>query len=179
MIDHTLIRRYVSAVYRLAAEAGEVDAVREQLMRLQTAVNADERLLAVLRHPDIGDGEKQALLTRLAGDAPSKTVIGLLSVVLSKKRIEVLQGAGDVFTEFADEADGVVRAFVEVAREPAPDQSDRLRDALSRLMGRPVVVEFHVTAQVIGGARVRIGGLLIDGSLAGHVDRLAGRVATA
>lgn len=177
MIDHSLIRRYMAAVYRLAEDAGQVDAVREQLMRLQTALAVDERLLAVLKHPDIPDEDKHTVLLRLAGEAPSEIVRGLVSIALDKERTEILQGAGDVFTELADDARGVVRAYVEVAHDPEPEQSERLSAALAGLMGKPVVLELRTAPEVIGGARVRIGGTLIDGSVAGHVDRLMGRIA--
>lgn len=170
--DRALTRRYVGALYQLAAEAGETDRVREELLRVQTAARADPRLAAILRHPEVSREDKRALLLRIVGPEPSPLIAGFVDVVLDKERPEALPAAGDMFTELADEAAGVVRAHVEVAWEPEEAHKARLRDALSRLLGAPVVTEFHLVPEVIGGARVRMAGRVIDGSLSGMAERL-------
>jgi len=179
MIDRTLIRRYVAAVYRLAADAGQVEPVREELARLQEAVSRDPRTLAVLQHPGISPAEKRDLLLKLAGETPSATVAGLLDVLLEKDRAEVLLGAADAFTELADEDAGRVRAFVEVAWEPDAEQQQRLQSALARLVGKPVVAEFKLVPEILGGARVRVLGRLMDGSLQGRLQEMVSRITTA
>lgn len=177
--DHSLIRRYVAAVYQLAAQANEVERVRGELARLQEAVATDARLLAVLRHPQIPQDDKRMLLLRLAGEQPSELVAGLIDLLLDKERVEVLAGAADALTELADEAAGVARAHVEVAWEPDEDQKRRLQAALSRLIGVPVVTEFHLDSEIIAGARVRVAGRVIDGSLGGQAQRMADHVRAA
>lgn len=170
--DRALARRYVGALYQLAAQANETERVREELLRLQTAARADARLAAILRHPEVAREDKRALLLSLVGPDPSALIAGFLDVVLDRERPETLPVAADVFTELADEAAGVVRAHVEVAREPDEAHKIRLREALSRLVGAPVVTEFDVVPEVIGGARVRMAGRVIDGSLSGRAQRL-------
>lgn len=176
MIDRSLIRRYVAAIHGLAVEAGETERVHVELARLQSAVGADRRLVRILLHPEISVDDKRALLLRVAGDEPSQIVAGLVDVLLDKERVEVLLGVADVFTELADEAAGNARAYIEVAWEPDEDQKQRLREALSGLVGKPVVAEFRLEPEVIGGVRARIEGRLIDGSMAGHLTRLVEQV---
>lgn len=173
MIDRSLTRRYVAALHRLAAEAGLVEQVREELSAIQAAFAADGRLLTVLRHPKVSVAEKRELVLRLAGPEPSRVLAGLVDVILDKKRPEVLLGAGEIFTELADEAAGLVRARVQVAAMPTEDQRERLQGALSRLLSARVVADYVLEPAIIGGARVTVGGRLIDGSLAGSLERLA------
>ncbi len=179
MIDYSLIRRYISAVHDLAAQADVVGRVQEELARLQVAALDDERLMMVLRHPEISAEEKRSLLLRLSGDDPTQITTGLISLLLEKERVDVLLGAGDVFTQLADAARGVVRAQVEVAWVPDDEQKQRLEEALSRLVGAPVVADFELAPDVIGGARVRVAGQLIDGSLQGRLEALVDHVGAA
>jgi F-type H+-transporting ATPase subunit delta len=179
MLDHTLIRRYVVAIHGLAAQAGLVARVHEELARLQLALTSDPRPLAVIRHPGISADEKRELLVRLTGKEPSAPTLGFIDVLLQKERTEVLVGAADAFAAVADEAQGVVRARVEVAWEPDADQRERLTRALSALVGAPVVAEYSQAPDVIGGARVRVAGRVIDGSLDGRLTELTGWVAAA
>lgn len=179
MIDRTLIRRYAAAVYRLAEEAGQVEPVREELARLQLAATTDARVLAILRHPSIGAEQKRQLLVQVAGGQPTEITAGLVELVLEKDRAEILLGISDVFTELADEAAGRVRARVEVAWEPDEDQKQRLVAALSRLVGAPVVAEYVLAPEVLGGARVQVAGRRIDGSLAGRLEQMVSQVSAA
>jgi F-type H+-transporting ATPase subunit delta len=179
MIDPTLIRRYAAAIYRLAEEAGQVEVVREELARLQLAATSDSRVLAILRHPGIGGEQKRQFLLQVAGGSPTPITAGLLTLVLEKDRAEVLLGICDVFTELADEAAGRVRARVEVAWEPDEEQKERLVAALSRLVGAPVVAEYVLTPEVLGGARVHVAGRRIDGSLAGRLEEMVSQVSAA
>ncbi len=177
MIDHTLVRRYIAAVYDLSVKSAQVERVGEELARLQLAMNSDPRLQGVLAHPEVTPEEKAGILLRIAGESPSEMVRGLISVLLEKKRADVLKGAADAFAALADAARGVVRAHVEVAWEPDSAQKERLELALARLVRAPVVAEYHLVPEVIGGARIRLAGRLIDGSLEGHLTRLAEQVA--
>lgn len=179
MIDRTLVRRYAAAIYRLSEDAGQVDRVREELARLQLAAATDPRLLNVLRHPGIDAEQKRRTLLNIAGEAPTEIAAGLVDLILDKDRAEILPGIADAFTEFADEAAGRVRAQVEVAWEPDEDQKERLAAALSRLVGAPVVVEFVLAPEVLGGARVQVAGRRVDGSLAGRLDQMVSQVSAA
>lgn len=179
MIDRSLIRRYVAAVHQLAESAGLVEQVRAELVAIQFAVTTDRRVPHLLAHPGITLEQKRDLLLKLAGDAPSAIYAGLVDVLLSKERTSVLSGAADMFTELCDEAAGLVRARVEVAVEPDEAQTKRLSDALSLLVGASVIVDYEVNPEIIGGARVQVAGSLIDGTLAGRLQRLVEHVNTA
>lgn len=176
MTDRSLIRRYVAAVHGLAEEAGEVEAVRGQLARLQAAFGADPRVSAVLRHPQVPEVEKRELLLRLAQADPQGLVAAFVDVLLRKDRAEILEGAAEVFGDLADEAAGVIRARVTTAWDPDPERRQRLEAALSRLVGAPVVADYEVSQDVLGGARVAIRGQLMDGTLAGRLAQMAQQV---
>jgi len=176
MIDRSLIRRYVAAIYRLAERDGQIDVVGRQLERLQAAAVHDERTLRVLRHPDITVADKRSLLWAIAGEPPSELVRGLIDVILQKERVDILLGAADAFVQLADEAAGVVRATIDVAWEPDEGRKTSLQQALSDLVGAPVVAEFRLQPELIGGARVRVAGRLIDGSLRGSLDNMLDQI---
>jgi hypothetical protein len=74
MIDHTLIRRYIAAVYDLSVKSAQVERVGEELGRLQWAIESDPRLQGVLAHPEVTPEEKAGILLRIAGESPSEIV---------------------------------------------------------------------------------------------------------
>jgi len=50
-----------------------------------------------------------------------------------------------------------------------PEQESRLTDSLSRLYGRPMSLHVELDEGLLGGLVVRVGGEVIDGSVAGRL----------
>ena len=61
-------------------------------------------------------------------------------------------------------------AVVTVARPLTAEQTDRLRAALSKQVGREVSLQVTVDPAVIGGVRVQLGDEVIEGTVAGRLD---------
>ena len=51
-----------------------------------------------------------------------------------------------------------------------PEQETRLRDTLGRLYGRPMSLQVELDETLLGGLVVRVGGEVIDGSVAGRLE---------
>jgi F-type H+-transporting ATPase subunit delta len=51
-----------------------------------------------------------------------------------------------------------------------PEQEDRLRDTLTRIYGRPMSLQVELDEALLGGLVVRVGGEVIDGSVAGRLE---------
>jgi F-type H+-transporting ATPase subunit delta len=49
------------------------------------------------------------------------------------------------------------------------EQEQRLTESLTRLYGRPISLQAELDPDLLGGLVVRVGGELIDGSVAGRV----------
>ncbi len=63
-------------------------------------------------------------------------------------------------------------ATVRTAVPLTDEERSRLLQALSRYVGRPVQIEAQLDADLLGGVWVRIGDIVIDGSLRGQLDAL-------
>jgi F-type H+-transporting ATPase subunit delta len=70
-----------------------------------------------------------------------------------------------VYQEMADEAMGRVRASVYTVMEPTKEEKEKIREKLTKVTGKEVILETIQDASLIGGMVTKIRGLVLDGSL--------------
>ena len=69
-----------------------------------------------------------------------------------------------------------VRDVVNTALEPALEQRQRLTESLSAMLNKDVVLEVQEDPSIIGGAMVRAGDQIIDGSVRTRLQVLKQRL---
>jgi ATP synthase F1 delta subunit len=167
-----LAARYAEALFGLAQEQADVDAVRRELQDLTQVIRGSPALADLLERPDLdADRKLEAADLALAGRF-SEAVMALLATLVRHRRGEYVPEVTAAFDEMADDAAGVVRAEATTAVPLTDDQRARLTAVLARVTGRRVVLDERVDPDVLAGVRVRVGDRLIDGSAAGRLQRL-------
>ena len=78
-----------------------------------------------------------------------------------------------IFEQLRAEAEQVMTAEVSSARALTPEQEANIAKALKKRTGRDVTLSVEVDESLLGGAIIRAGDLIIDGSALGKLNRLA------
>lgn len=172
MTSRRAAARYAEALFGLAQETGQTDAVRAELDGLARLVERTPALAELLTRPDLEPERKLAAVTAALRGQFSGPVIALLAALLRHGRGEEVAAVADAFAEMADEAAGVVRAEARTVVALSGEQRARLAAVLSRMTGRRVVLEERIDPGILAGVRVRVGDRLVDGSAAGRLQRM-------
>ena len=75
-----------------------------------------------------------------------------------------------------DARQGITQATVTSAADLTAEERAELDAALAKLTGKKVQAQFHTDPALIGGAVVRIGSTIYDGSVRAQLDRLRARM---
>ncbi|MBU0608209.1 MAG: ATP synthase F1 subunit delta [Armatimonadetes bacterium] len=172
MISERIARRYVRALFDLAHEANQADEVGASLHDLQQIYHLHTKLRNALADPRLAPEKKRSLLRRLMGHHAPDLLLRFIDLLIEKHRLQVLHYAGTIFARLQDEAAGIQQAVVHTPLPLSEDQQFRLQDTLSNLLGLQIVLTTIVDPRVIGGICVRVGDLMIDGSIRGRLQGL-------
>ncbi len=167
----TIARPYARAAFAHASETGRV-AEWSGWLAIARSVVVSEEFQKLERSPGITGEDLAGLVTGICGDAldsHSKAFVALLS---ENGRLDFLPEIASHFEELKAEAENVVDAEVCSAADLDERQRERLAAALRKRLGRDVRLHCSVDPSLVGGAIVRSGDLLIDGSLKGRLERL-------
>lgn len=171
----SLARPYAEAVFRLASERGTLRKWSEMLA-FAAAVAADERVRAAVNNPLRTREQIAALFLDLCGGRLDAEAANLVRVLAEHRRLALLPEIAALFEERRAEAEGRLQASVVSAFPLSAEQAQALARALERRFGRAVALESKVDPRLLGGIVVRVGDLVIDGSVRGRVERLAAQL---
>lgn len=160
---------YAAALYELGAEAGETERLEEELRYAWELISGTE-LYRALRHPLVSKDEKLDLVREaFAGLGP--LVRNLLLLVVERGRVRYLGEILQEFIELREEHEGLVHAQIYSAY-PLDGLRDQIRAKLQEITGREVLLEERLDRGLIGGIKLTMGDLVIDGSVRAQLERL-------
>jgi F-type H+-transporting ATPase subunit delta len=112
------------------------------------------------------------LLGGLSKQAAGEGGRNFLKALAENRRLALLPHIAAQFEALRAEVENIVDVEVIAAREIAAPQESRLAAALKKRLGRDVRMHTRIDGTLLGGAIVRAGDLVIDGSLKGRLERL-------
>lgn len=176
MTERTIARRYVRALFELALEQGDAEAVAHDLAALLARLAKEPQQLAALLDPRATIAAKHAAVDRLFEASAKPLTRDFARFVIDRRREQVLALAADEFAAMLREQRGEAIAEVVSAAPLGPAEREALLARLGELTKRKIALQEQVDPALLGGMRVKVGSMLLDGSarrrLAGMKDDL-------
>ena len=167
----TLARPYAKAVFELARDTSRFGDWSTVLRGLADAVR-DPAVAAAIGHPAIGKGPLSQALVEAIGGQIGADGSNLLRLLIDNGRLKLAPAIASEYEALRAEAESVIDVEITTASAVAPAQLTALADAIARRLSRKVNVTAQVDESLIGGAVIRAGDLVIDGSSIGELERL-------
>lgn len=157
------------ALFAHAESQGRIDTVEEQLFRVARLLDSSAELQILLSDPAVDVSAKTAVVADLLSRrAEPETVALVVHLVRTSPSGEVDERL-DAIVALAAARREQLLADVRVPAPLSSDQTKRLAAALTRLYGQRVTVAATVDESLLGGAVVRVGDEIIDGSVASRL----------
>lgn len=168
----TLARPYAKAVFAEAQEKGALDAWSADLALLAACV-AEQQLAAFLQHPSLTAQQQAQTLIDVCGDKLNEAAKNLVAVLAENKRLLLVAEISALYEEMKAQLQNTVDVVVASAQPLTDEQSNKLAQALKARLQCDVRMTSEVDESLIGGAIIRAGDLVIDGSVTGKLAKLA------
>jgi F-type H+-transporting ATPase subunit delta len=158
-----------TAALASAEKDGTLSDTEDDLFRFGRILQREPQLRTLLADTTAPADKRVSLLDRVLGDKVTTTARRLLEQVVRHPYSKALDHAAERLADAAAARRdrSIARVVAPVAL--SPEQEDRLGDTLSRLYGRSISVQSDVDPDILGGLVVRVGGELLDGSVARHL----------
>jgi F-type H+-transporting ATPase subunit delta len=173
-IQASLAGRYATALFELARDEKQLEAVGASLASVRAALAESEDLRALTTSPLIG---RDAAVGGIAAAARAMQVdpitANFLGVLAQNGRLRELGNVIRYFNLLAAQHRGETTAEVTSAHPLDDDQVRALRTNLKTRLGRDVAVDLTVDPTILGGLVVKVGSQMIDGSIRTKLNTLA------
>lgn len=173
-IQASLAGRYAIALFELANEQKQLDAVGESLAALKQVLADSDDFRALTTSPLIGRDQAMRAVAAAAGAMKLDPITAnFLGVLARNGRKGQLRPVIAAFKRLAAEHRGETSAEVITAHPLSDDQLAALRQQLRARAGREVAIEASVDPHILGGIVVKLGSQMIDASIRTKLNRLA------
>jgi F-type H+-transporting ATPase subunit delta len=176
-----LTLRYAHACASVAASNHlDVQAAQQQLRDFSDTFAGSEELREVLMNPSIGGEQKLKVLDAIAGRIGMLAQVrNFLAVIMDHQRLAELNEILAEYHSVADEQAGMAEAEITSAHPLNDEDRAELEAQVAKLAGGRVRATYRQDPTLLGGAVVRIGSTVYDGSLRGQFQQLKQRLVNA
>ena len=170
--------QYATALAEIALEQGATEPVLNQLGDFARAYAESADLRTFLSDPAVSRQAKHAVIEKLVARlGASKIIRNFLFVVVDNRRTQQLPKIIETFQQVIQQRLGVAEAQVESALELNATQKAQLLQTLERMTGKKIQAKYSLDPALLGGAVVRIGDTIYDGSLKNQLNQMRARLA--
>ncbi|MGA9508088.1 MAG: ATP synthase F1 subunit delta [Candidatus Sulfotelmatobacter sp.] len=151
----------------------DVDRATAELHAIASLLNESSELRQVWENPAIPVDQKRRVLDVIAQrDGISKQVRNLVAVLIDHRRTHFLDAVIRQLEKELDARLGFAEAEITSARELADKEKREFEQQVAKLTGKKVRAHYGRDASLLGGAVVRVGSTIYDGSVKGQLERM-------
>jgi F-type H+-transporting ATPase subunit delta len=170
-------QRYAAALADVAMEQKSAEAVKRDLATFVELFFSSADLRNALGSPAVNRDVKLKVITTLATKMDLKPAVrNFICLVVDHCRTEMLREMVQAFAEELNKRLGIEEAQVTSARELTAAEKKELTSVLERRTGKKIEAQFQEDSALLGGAVVRLGSTIYDGSVREQLNRLRERL---
>lgn len=168
----TIARPYAQAVFELAQEQSKLQAWSDML-QLAALVASDEAMQAIMGNTSVTKAQLTELFLNVCVDKLTKEGANFVRLLVENRRLSVLPEIARQFEALKAEAEKTIEAEVISAFAVSAEQQKLLQQQLKTRLGREVSLTCRVDESLLGGAVIKAGDTVIDGSTLGQLRKLS------
>ncbi len=176
MSDSAAVARpYARAIFEMA-EAEAAFPQWSEMLELAAAITQHTDVMLLLGSPRITKLQMAEFFIDVAGERFSPTMRNFIHLLAENRRLNVLPDIAARYEILRMRAEGVVEASMVSAFPIEAAQREQVIGALKSRLGRDIRLQCSVDPALLGGAVIRAGDLVVDGSVTGKLKRLASAI---
>ncbi len=171
-------RSYAEALADVALAENRAEAVRRELSDFLKMMAESADLRNFLESPAVTVEAKHSVIAKLVERmGASEALRNFLYLIVDHQRVTLLAAIGEAFGRELNSRLGILEAAISAARQLSEEEKRTLVAVLERQTGKKVEASYRVDPELLGGAVVRIGSTVYDGSVRNGLERLRARMA--
>ena len=158
-------RVYGGSLYDLAAEEKLDGQIMEQMIAVRQIFRENPGYLKLLGEPAIPEDERLKMIEEAFGGQAERYLVNFLKLLCERKILREFAGCCEEFIRRYNSAHGIAEAVVTSAVKLSDTQMEALKAKLEKISGKKVYLVQKTDASVLGGLRVELEGVQLDGTV--------------
>ncbi len=169
---------YARSLFEVAKEHDVLDRVHDELGEFAEALSGDRTLQVFLFSPYFSSQEKRDGVRKVVSEADDR-IVNFLELLAERHRMPALFRIRREFDALWAEENQLLPVTVTSAVELDEGLAEDIGKRIQEQTGRTVELSSNVDPEVLGGLMVRVGNMVLDGTVRNRLERLRKQVAKA
>jgi len=171
----TIARPYAKALFEHALAENKLSDWSEILLLL-AEVTASQQVVSFISNPESTEEQQiellMAVVNKLDHKEEKQHVMNLLSLLAHNRRLLILPEIKALYEVHKSEQEKKLAVDVISYSQLSEEQLKHLSASLSKRFDRDVTLNVKIDPTIVGGAVICAGGMVIDGSVQGKLNKL-------
>ncbi len=165
MVVNEVARVYAGALLEIGKEQNILDQVAEELKFIIDLLKEDADFLHYMKAPGFTKESKKSLIDKVFKNQLSDIIINFFSVLIDNDRHSIIEEVYESLSQLLDVEKNRLRVKVISSTKLEESVLSKVQSALQDKFKKQIILEEKVDQSIIGGIIIRIGDLIIDGSI--------------
>lgn len=171
-MEPRIAARYAKALFEAAQKQKIVGSVGDDLNTIANLLRGDARLTKFITDPESTRVQKEELFDKVFSDRVTSLTMHLVRLVLEKRREAGLVDIRDAYDILRKESEKILSIKVTSARNLDDKERKGIEDKITKATGLKTDATYEVDPRVMGGVKVELEGYVMDGTVAGGLNRM-------
>lgn len=162
-------KQYSEALTSLSTTEQELNNFIIELENFTKVLKSEIKLSKILKNPEVEFSKKQKLLDKII---KSIYIRNFVKVIVKNNNLNIIEKIIYSLKKLKNKIYKTTEAEVFIVDKLSKKQFDKLKNELSKITSKKVNLKQKIDKKIKGGIIIKIEDMLIDGSLAGKLERL-------
>jgi len=172
----TIARPYAEAIFEVAQASNKLKEWSELLQTI-AQITVDEDMRGLIGNTSVNKKQLAQLIIDVASSGKKSVMTdqgsNLIRLLTENRRLNVVAEITEQYEILKAEAEKTVEAEIVSAQEISAKQQSLIADKLKARLGREVSLRCLVDDSLMGGAIIKAGDMVIDGSVSSKLNKLS------
>lgn len=165
-------KQYAQAIYSLAKQENVVTNIIADLREVEDKFNQSPSFVMHLMHPKLPLSQKEKDLTEVFSDFISQKTYRIILLLIKNKHLKWLGKIISQLEKIRKNDEKIIDANIYTPMPIEGTQKAKLKAILDDKLNKTIIIHEIISPETIGGIKIDLEGMIIDGTIAGELVRL-------
>ena len=165
-------KQYATALLEVSRSINPVDEVHSSLGVLKELYKKEATFRIFFLSRRLNSDQKIEIIESILGDSCHSLIITLFAILSDNREQNLLLDIAEAYEVLRTDELQILGATIFTAESLSEDDYNSIRESLAKSTGKKVEIISEVNPDLVGGLKLRLGNLFIDGSIRGRLDSL-------
>ena len=171
-----IAKAYGDTLYDLAVESGDVEQILDEINTLRQAFEENPQFMTLMNTPTMSKAERVAVVDETFGGKIHIYLLNFLKIIADNGTAREFIDTAKQFRNRYNWDNGIAEATVISAVPLSDAQESSLVEKLNAITGKTVQLDKRVDPNCVGGLRLLMDGIQMDGTVKNKLDAIRTRL---